>query len=149
MDEWKSIAEDAIQRAMEDGKFDRLPGMGQPLDLDENPYEDPTMWAANHLLRNNGFSPAWVEERRTLEQDIQHARLGLLRAWQWVLIVSGDAASVRASANAYWLRAVSTFGEQAEAINRRIRDCNLKIPAGIAHLPYLVVEDEVRRVQGG
>jgi DnaJ family protein C protein 28 len=146
MDEWKSIAEQAIRQAMEEGKFDRLPGAGQPLSLDENPYEDPAMWAANHLLRNNGFSPPWVEERRSLEGDIRRARLDLLRVWRWTQTqaVSADAVV----GNAHWRRALGVFGEQVEALNRRIRDCNLKSPAGIAHLPYLVVEDEVRRVRG-
>jgi DnaJ family protein C protein 28 len=148
MDEWKSIAEQAIQQAMEEGKFDRLPGAGQPLSLDENPYEDPAMWAANHLLRNNGFSPPWVEERRALEKDIQRARLDLLRAWRWVQVVSAETGGVGAGAKAHWLRALSVFGEQVEALNRRIRDCNLKVPAGISHFAYLVVEDEVSAIQG-
>jgi hypothetical protein len=144
MDEWKQIAEQAIRQAMEEGKFDRLPGAGQPLNLDENPYEDPARWAANHLLRNNGFSPPWIEERRSLEWDIQRARLDLLRAWQWTQVISVDAAG----GNAHWRRALGAFGEQVEALNRRLRDYNLKAPAGIPHLAHLVVEDEVRRVQG-
>jgi hypothetical protein len=148
MDEWKSIAEQAIQRAMEEGKFDRLPGAGQPLKLDENPYEDPAMWAANHLLRNNGFSPPWVEERRSLERDIHQSRLVLLRVWWWVQAVSVEPGGVRAEAGARCQRALSAFTGEVEAINRRIRDCNLKLPAGVSHLAYLVVEDEVRRIQG-
>jgi hypothetical protein len=147
MDEWKSIAEQAIQRAMEEGKFDRLPGAGQPLRLDENPYEDPAMWAANHLLRNNGFSPPWVEERRSIDQDIRQARFALLRVWWWVQTVSAGPGGIRADADARWQRALSAFTTEVEAINRYIRDCNLKLPAGVSHLPYLVVEDEVHRIQ--
>ena len=148
MDEWKGIAERAIQQAIEEGKFDQLQGAGQTLNLDETPFEDPAMWAANHLLRNNGLSPAWVEERRLLEQDIQRARLTLSRAWQWVQVVSPDADRVHAGAKGRWQQALSLFRGQVEEINRRIRDNNLKVPAGISHLVCLVVEDEVRRIQG-
>ena len=43
-DDWRSISEDKIEKAMEEGKFDNLKGAGKPFEWDdENPYEDPGM----------------------------------------------------------------------------------------------------------
>src|SRR5437879_4651410 len=70
MDKWESIAERKIREAMSEGAFDNLTGKGRPLNLEENPYEDPSLRMAHRLLRNNGFAPAWVEEAKDLEQEI-------------------------------------------------------------------------------
>jgi len=104
MDVWNTIAERKIREAMEEGAFDNLAGCGRPIDLREDPFEDPSLRMAHRLLRNNGFAPAWVEERRELERDIAAA--------------SGSGASIA-------------------AINRRIRDHNLKTRSPLLHLPLL------------
>ena len=41
MNRLKSITEKAISEAIEKGEFDDLPGKGKPIDLKENPFEDP------------------------------------------------------------------------------------------------------------
>jgi len=79
MDEWRSIAERKIREAMEEGVFDNLRGEGQPLDLEENPYEDPSQRMGHRLLRNNGFAPAWMEEAKDIERDIELARSGRMQ----------------------------------------------------------------------
>jgi hypothetical protein len=45
------LVEKQIREAMEAGEFDNLPGKGQPIDLTENPFEDPDLRMAHHLLR--------------------------------------------------------------------------------------------------
>lgn len=57
MDEWHFIAERKIREAMEEGAFEQLEGEGRPLDLEVNPFEDPSLRMAHRLLRNNGFAP--------------------------------------------------------------------------------------------
>ena len=42
MDVWNLIAGRKIREAMEEGAFDHLDGAGKPLDLSENPFEDPS-----------------------------------------------------------------------------------------------------------
>jgi DnaJ family protein C protein 28 len=51
---------------MEQGEFDDLPGKGQPVDTSENPFEDPELRLAHRMLRNAGFAPAWIEERKDI-----------------------------------------------------------------------------------
>ena len=74
MDEWNFIAERKIREAMEEGVFDRLEGMGEPLDLRENPFEDPCLRTAHRLLRNNGFAPAWIEESKEIDAESRRLR---------------------------------------------------------------------------
>jgi len=104
MDEWHFIAERKIREAMEEGAFDQLEGAGKPLDLSENPFEDPSDRMAHRLLRNNGFAPAWIEEAREIEAETRRLRAE---------------------------RKVSTdddFRTRVAALNRRIFAFNLKAP---------------------
>jgi DnaJ homolog subfamily C member 28 len=70
MDIWRTIADRKIEEAVAEGHFDNLRGRGKPLDLSDKPFEDPTMRLAHELLRNNGVSLPWIEERRALEVTI-------------------------------------------------------------------------------
>lgn len=67
-----------IRRSMEAGGFDNLPGHGKPLELDDNPLEDPSWRMARRLLKSAGFSHPAIESKRALEADIEagRARLG-------------------------------------------------------------------------
>jgi len=68
VDRWESIAERKIREAIEAGKFDNLPHKGKPIPLDRDPFEDPALWMAHHLLRVNGFAPPWIEEAREIDR---------------------------------------------------------------------------------
>lgn len=94
------LAEARIRQAMEAGAFDHLPGRGQPLRLQENPFEPAEWRAAFHLLRSQGIPLPWIEERRRL---------------------LGEIAAVRA-------RPRPPSAAQLQALNRRIRAYNLKVP---------------------
>ena len=70
----RRIAEGRIREAIEQGVFDRLPGAGKPLDLDEyfNTPEDLRM--AFSILKNANCAPPEVEllkEVSLLEQAIE------------------------------------------------------------------------------
>jgi hypothetical protein len=119
MDEWHGIAERKIREAMEEGAFDKLEGKGRPLDLSENPFEDPSLRMAHRLLRNNGFAPPWVEERKELERDICFARDEFGRTRNREL----------------WRQCIRDF-------NRRIFNHNLKTASPGLHLQLLSSEEE-------
>ena len=115
MDKWENIAEGKIREAMAEGAFDNLNGKGQPLDLEEDPYEDPSLRMAHRLLRNNGFAPAWIEEAKDLEHAIEMARRALARA------LAGRGS-------------LDGFREQVAEINRRILEHILKTPSTQFHM---------------
>ncbi len=111
MDKWENIAERKIREAMAEGAFDNLKGKGQPLDLEENPYEDPSLRMAHRLLRNNGFAPAWVEEAKDLERAIETAQQDLGRGL-----------------------GLAAFRARIAEINRWILAHNLKTPSTQFHM---------------
>jgi hypothetical protein len=108
MDAWHFIAERKIREAMEEGAFDHLEGAGKPLDLRENPFEDPSERMAHRLLKNNGLAPAWIEEAKEIEAESRRLR-------------------VRGAVPA------EDLGSRVAALNRRIRAFNLKAPASSLH----------------
>lgn len=109
MDEWHFIADRKIRAAMAEGAFDHLDGAGEPLNLEENPFEDPSLRMAHRLLRNNGFAPAWIEDSREIE-----AEAGRLRAQAGRL-------------------PADELRDRIAALNRRIAAFNLKAPSVSLH----------------
>ncbi|MGI9066694.1 MAG: DnaJ family domain-containing protein [Pyrinomonadaceae bacterium] len=47
------MTEKKLREAIENGEFDDLPGKGEPIDLKENPFEDPDLRVVHRLLRNH------------------------------------------------------------------------------------------------
>ena len=108
MDEWHFIAERKIREAMEEGAFEHLEGAGKPLDLTDNPFEDPSARMAHRILKNNGFAPAWIEEAKEIEAESRRLR-------------------------AHASLAPDDFRTRVAALNRRIAAFNLKAPAPSLH----------------
>lgn len=129
--------DDAIRKAMAEGKFDNLPR------LDENPHADPAWRAAHHLLRNAGFSLPWIELRNEIEAEIQVARRALQRAWAWRK-TSLERSQLNPAVEAEWQRALTAFRQQAAQINRKIGDYNLQIPNLQFELRRLDAENEIQ-----
>ena len=74
--------EEHLRKAIEEGKFDNLPGKGKPLHLNEsNPHADPEWELAYHIIKEGGYSLPWIETIREIETDIESSRLDLHSAW--------------------------------------------------------------------
>lgn len=128
----ESAVEKLIREAMEEGQFDNLQGKGKPLDLRENPFEDPDLRTAHRLLRNAGFAPAWLEERKDIDSQLEEAREILARAWK----IYGRQNDLHPE----WTRNLREFRERVAELNERIRLYNLKAPAAVFH--RRVIESE-------
>lgn len=135
--------EEILRQAIKEGKFKDLAGKGQPLKLDENPHEDPETRLANKILANSGFSPAWIEERREIESELERSRIQLRVAHE----LFGDADSEEDRLNAIeWEKAVDQFREQITALNKRIESYNLDAPLVQLHLAKVDIRAEVDRI---
>src|SRR5262249_40041462 len=143
MEHWESLIDKKIREAMEQGEFADLSGEGEPIDLSENPYEDPEWRQAHRMLRNAGFAPAWIEERKDIEAEIDAARASLARAW--LILQNARHTEHLASAGARWKKAAEDFQAQAEELNRRIRTWNLKAPNTGVHRPRIDFDREIVR----
>jgi hypothetical protein len=115
MDEWNFIAERKIREGIEEGAFDHLEGKGKPLDLTENPFEDPSDRMAHHLLKNNGFAPDWIEELKEIEAESRRLR-------------------AQGKSSAEEIRA------RVAALNSRILAFNLKAPARSLQKPRFEID---------
>lgn len=61
LDEW---AERHIRDAQAKGEFDNLPGVGKPLELDDDSAVPEELRAGYRLLKNAGYLPPELEDRR-------------------------------------------------------------------------------------
>jgi len=131
----------AIKKAMDDGKFDNLPGAGKPFPEEDNPFEDPANWAANRVLKASGFSLPWIEERKDIEESIVMARASLIRSWLYHQDrPAGDVKEAR------WRKTLKTFRDRMGEANKLILAYNLKVPMPELHLFSVDTEAEIKRV---
>lgn len=137
MDKWEPLIDRLIRESMERGEFDDLPGSGQPIDLSENPYETPELRTVHRLLKNAGFAPAWIEERKDIDNEFHRVYAIVRRAK--ALYASSDN-----SAPAQWERAKKEFRESVDELNERIRHYNLKAPATAFHRKIIDADEMLR-----
>ena len=119
-----------IRQAEAEGHFDNLPGQGKPLPP-ANPYEALDEWAlANHILKQSGFLPDWLQLRKEVEEERPAvvAALDAYRRQREVLDPRDpvDAAALR--------RLEERYVALATAINRKIDEHNLRRPGAVAEL---------------
>jgi Domain of unknown function (DUF1992) len=107
---------------MEAGAFENLPSKGKPIPLDEDPFEDPSLRMAHHLLRVNRFAPPWIEEASEIDRASERLRTELAYARRRHAVTSPS-----------WQRALDGFRRDATELNRRILTSNLKCPSPKFH----------------
>jgi hypothetical protein len=56
MDLFTILSEQKIKKAYEDGEFDRLPGFGKPLKLEDDSSIPEELRMAHRIMKNAGFS---------------------------------------------------------------------------------------------
>jgi hypothetical protein len=80
------IAEVRIQEAMSRGEFDKLPGAGKPLPLEDDSAIPQELRAAYRILKNAGFLPPEVQLRKDLraaEQLLAQVQDPAARSQAW------------------------------------------------------------------
>jgi hypothetical protein len=153
--DWDSLVEEQIRQAQEQGAFDNLPGKGKPLDLQRNPHLPEELELAFHVLQDAGFAPEWIELDKSIRARLAEARAGLIRGLvsrrtRLAGLAGRDDRPAQAEREriwAEWRRAVRTFEQAVDTLNRDIRDLNLKTP--IARLQRFKVDAarEVARLE--
>jgi hypothetical protein len=66
----RRVADQRIEEAMREGKFDNLRGMGQPLELDPMPADENARmtWWCLRIMKQNDFTPEEVVWRKSLDR---------------------------------------------------------------------------------
>lgn len=148
------VVEEQLRKAREEGKFDNLRGHGQPLSLDENPFEDPSWQLANEMLKKNGFRPEWLEEDVAVSEQLAQARQALVRSRDWraaelaALTGRGDAPALerRHQVEDEWQRAQGRFRQRLTELNKLIVNLNLKVPSTRLQRLTLNVDEELEKL---
>jgi len=65
----RRLADRRIEDAMQEGKFDNLPGAGKPIELEPMPAEESArmMWWTLRILKNNNVIPEEVAWRKSID----------------------------------------------------------------------------------
>jgi len=140
--------EDHIRKAIEEGKFDDLPGKGKPIRWDDNPFVEADWQLAFRMLRNAGFALPWMDTRKELEAQLEAGRAALQRAWEWKQTALAGGQSP-AFVEDEWQRALGVFRDQIAEINQRIFDYNLEVPLPRFQRSPVDAEAEIRAVTQG
>ena len=137
--------DEAIERAIADGAFDRLPGAGRPLELgDENPFVPEDLRIAFEIMRDAGLAPDWVGLRREIETETQALRGMLARHQERMRRAreslpagrAGDfARRLREAAHAHE-RARAEFAHRVHEVQRLIDRFNAIAPEGAPRFSY-------------
>jgi DnaJ family protein C protein 28 len=145
---YHTVADRLIEEAMARGEFDDLPGKGKPLDLRETEAERRGEWAAQRIMENSGFKPAWASDRRELLEKADEIRATLARAWKAHAVSLAGGESYAAAA-LRWDHAVARFREAVEKLNKEIRLYNLKAPHVRLHLRVVDADRVIKQITGG
>jgi len=136
--------DEQIRQAMQRGEFDNLPGKGKPLDLSQNPHEDPGWRITYRMLKENGYTLPWIETRRSIEVDFDNDLKSLRRSWEWRVAATSRQDLVFAEEE--WQRALQKFHQAVFMLNKRIRNYNLEVPSNQFQRRLINAEQEIRKI---
>lgn len=126
---WDRVIDDKIKTAQEKGVFENLKNNGRPL-LDDGEATGEN-WLANHLLRQAGLLPTWLQ----LRKEIYVERAGVLEALH-------EYEGERARLNpldlrhaAILVRLEERYAEMAAEANKKIDEHNLRCPSISLEIP--------------
>ncbi len=146
---YQDYVEELIQEAQERGEFSDLPGMGKPLQLDDDTSAGDKA-LGYHLLKSNGFAPAEVELANEIRKERERAEAKLKHiVQQRQALRSRRVAPFASEKRAFNIRiekAVGEYDTTLRELNRKILTLNLTAPAAM-HQPLLEVERLVQELR--
>ena len=147
MKDYSRSLDEQIRKAIEDGAFDDLPGKGKPLDLQQNPHEDPAWRMAFRMLRSSGYSLPWIEKRQQIEKEYEAACEALARSWSWYR--SAVSEKNKRFQEQEWQRAVEVYRETIAKLNKRILTYNIDVPSEQFQRRQINIERDIKRITAG
>jgi len=143
---FERLADRRIQDAINAGEFDNLPGMGKPLNMDDNPFVPQDLRAAFKVLSNSGYAPDWIVLAQKIDSAIEQMRYNADRHFaylreQMARISTDPYAAKRLRQEVTRLKsehrkAAKRHSDAIEEINRNIRTFNQTVPiASLLRVP--------------
>lgn len=146
--QWNDLVGQRIEEAMKQGMFDNLPGHGKRQNLQGNPHVPEGQGMAFDLLKNNDMAPAWIMDRKAVQQDIQKLRTKLQRlAALHKEGMADENEGMRHEWQQSWQEYLASWRDEIAALNKRIEALNLyQPPIPSLEIFKLRLEDELKRV---
>lgn len=145
-----SAIDDIINQAMRNGEFDRLPGTGKPLKIEDDSHTPEHLRMAHKMLRDHNMPPEWIlesksldEARETLDRAVERTRVkrqAILDAAQR----ASEPEQAKIIAEQQWTTLKDALRTQLTAYNRRALAYNLKVPRGVQHKALVDLERVLR-----
>lgn len=148
MSSTEELVEEQIRKARERGDFDNLEGAGKPVDLTENPYEPLELRMVNRILKNNDFTPFWIQLGKDIDAETD-------RLWKEVEDFKKYTRNfvsekhVSQTIKRYEKRKALFYFEkrlQLEKIKKKVIDYNLHCPTFRLGRANIEVDDEMYKV---
>lgn len=135
-----SIIEDRISEAIERGDFDNLPGLGKPIQWEDDRLVPTEYRLANRIMRDNDVMPEWVDLQKEIEKRTEAARKNIRReSLHYIttladLVDKQDVDSVVKRLACLDRRddVIARFRDEVRSINQKITRYNLLVP--MSHL---------------
>jgi hypothetical protein len=148
MSSTEELVEEQIRKARERGDFDNLKGAGQPLDLSENLYEPEDMRMAFRILRNNDFTPYWIQLGKDIDADTAKLWKEVEDFKRYTFLFINEK-HVAVTISRFEKKKAHFFYEKRlefEKLKKKIIDYNLQCPTFRLGRPNIEVDDEMIKV---
>jgi DnaJ family protein C protein 28 len=145
MSSTQDLVESQIEKARQRGDFDNLKGAGQPLHLEENPFEPVELRMAFKILKDNDFAPYWIELGKEIDNDLSKFWKEVEHFKKYTRVFYRDKHK-QAAIDRYDKKKANFYFEQRlvlEKVNKKILDYNLHCPTFRLGRSSLVVDDEM------
>lgn len=148
MSSTQDLVEGQIEKAQKEGKFNSLPGAGQPLNLQENPFEPPELRMMFKILKDNDFAPYWIELGKEIDAALDKLWSDVDYFARYTSIFYREKRNAQAYKRYEKKRAHFYFESRIrlEEINKKILDYNLHCPTYQVGRANITVDDEMYRV---
>jgi hypothetical protein len=143
------IAESKIQEAIEEGKFDNLPGKGKPIIFDEDPMTPPHLRMVNRILANANVLPEWMQFQKDIEAErkqLSEMRARLVRDnTRWGARISRNPAQLGVTHHygEWHARSRAAYLRLLKSLNTSILKFTLVAPSSAKPISSVKVEAEM------
>jgi len=126
---WGSHVDQMIREAQARGDFDNLPGLGKPLNLEDDVFAGD-MASAYRIAKNANAAPLWVQLDREIGQDREALDAMLERSARYLMELQGPAATREVAR----LQARTVYLEKAAELHKKVVEYNTIRPRQLTWL---------------
>jgi len=141
---WQSQIDREIEKFLNEGRSEHLPGAFKPLDLDQNENVPDEWRLAYRIMADNEVLPEWIMMGKDLEKALAKLESDIDRAFREYKTVLNSKLG-RDYADTLWKASRRRLEDAAAVYNNNVLTYNLKVPNGINHRALFNFEQEIAK----